>query len=104
MRRVLLSLVPAIWLGILGAAQAAVPVQTDWMTVLLGGRKVGHVQIDRERRGDILTTTQTLSLDLSRSGKPMQLGNMSQSLNQAGSATGTQPHAIPSRNAIGSPS
>ncbi|MGN2252661.1 transglutaminase family protein [Frateuria sp. GZRe12] len=80
MRRVLLSLVPAIWLGICGAAQAAVPVQTDWMIVLLGGRKVGHVQIDRERKGDILTTTQTLSLDLSRSGKPMHLGNMSQSV------------------------
>ncbi|MGN6283061.1 transglutaminase-like domain-containing protein [Frateuria sp.] len=80
MRRVLLSLVPAIWLGICGAAQAAVPAQTEWMTVLLGGRKVGHVQIDRVRDGDILTTTQTLSLDLSRSGKPMHLGNMSQSV------------------------
>ena len=80
MRRVLFSLVPAIWLGICVAAQAAVPVQTDWMTVLLGGRKVGHVQIDRERNGDILTTTQTLSLDLSRAGKPMHLGSMSQSV------------------------
>src|SRR5690349_7612611 len=80
MRRILLSLVPAIWLGICGAAQAATTVQTDWMTVLLGGRKVGHVEIDRERNGDILTTTQTLSLDLTRSGKPMHLGNMSQSV------------------------
>lgn len=80
MRRVLLSLVPAIWLGICGVVQAAVPVDSDWMTVLLGGRKVGHVQIDRERVGDILTTTQTLSLDLSRSGKPMHLGNMSRSV------------------------
>jgi hypothetical protein len=80
MRRVLLSLVPAFWLGICGAAHAAVPVQTDWMAVLLGGRKVGHIEIDRERHGDVLTTTQTLSLDLSRSGKPMHLGNMSRSV------------------------
>ena len=80
MRLLPLSLVPAIWLGICVPAHAAVAVQTDWMTVLLGGRKVGHVQIDRERSGDILTTTQTLSLDLSRAGKPLHLANMSRSI------------------------
>jgi hypothetical protein len=53
------------------------------MTVLLGGRKVGHIEIDRERSDGILTTTQTLSLDLSRSGKPMHLGNMSRSVEGA---------------------
>src|SRR5690349_4531257 len=79
MRRALLSLLPAVWLGICGAAHAA-PTQTDWMTVLLGGRKVGHIEVERERRGDVLTTTQTLVLDLSRAGKPMHLGNMSRSV------------------------
>lgn len=83
MRRVLLTLVPALWLGICAAAQAAAP-QTDWMTVLLGGRKVGHIQIEREREDAILTTTQTLALDLSRSGKPMHLGTMSRSLEGPG--------------------
>ncbi|SEI48196.1 transglutaminase-like domain-containing protein [Frateuria terrea] len=80
MRRILLALVPAFWLGTLGAAYATVPDQTDWMTVLLGGRKVGHIQIERERQDGILTTTQMLALDLSRSGKPMHLGNMSRSV------------------------
>lgn len=80
MRRVLLALVPAFWLCIPHAAHAAVPDHSDWMTVLLGGRKVGHIQVERERRDGILTTTQTLALDLSRSGKPMHLGNMSRSV------------------------
>lgn len=79
MRRVLLTLVPAVLLGICAAAHAAAP-QTDWMTVLLGGRKVGHIEIDRVRQGGVVTTTQTLALDLSRSGKAMHLGNTSQSV------------------------
>ncbi|NUR22468.1 transglutaminase-like domain-containing protein [Frateuria sp.] len=85
MRRVPLTLVPAFLVGIflLGtctAAHAGTAPQTDWMTVLLGGRKVGHLQIDRERKDGILTTTQTLALDLSRAGKPMHLGNLSRSV------------------------
>lgn len=84
MRRVLLALVPAFWLGTLSTAHATVPDQTDWMTVLLGGRKVGHIEIERERQEGILTTTQTLALDLSRSGKPMHLGNMSRSVEGPG--------------------
>jgi hypothetical protein len=81
MRRVLLVLLPAIWLGACGVLHADAPAtQTDWMTVLLGGRKIGHVEIERVRDGEILTTTQTLSLDLNRSGEPMHLGNMSRSV------------------------
>jgi hypothetical protein len=80
MRRVLFRLLPAIWLGLCGVVQADAPPRTDWMTVLLGGRKVGHIQIERERDNGILTTTQTLALDLSRAGKPMHLGNMSRSV------------------------
>jgi hypothetical protein len=80
MRRALIVLVPAIWLGICSSVHAGAPVQTDWMTVLLGGRKVGHIEIERERNNGVLTTTQTLALDLSRSGKPLHLGNMSRSV------------------------
>jgi hypothetical protein len=85
MRRVLLTLMPAfalgiVLLGVCTAAHASAPLQTDWMTVLLGGRKVGHLQVDRERKDGVLTTTQTLALDLSRAGKPMHLGNMSRSV------------------------
>jgi hypothetical protein len=77
MRRVLLTLVPVLLLGIRPAYAAP---QTDWMTVLLGGRKVGYLEIERERQDGVLTTTQTLALDLSRAGKPMHLGNMSRSV------------------------
>jgi Transglutaminase-like superfamily len=84
MRRDLLTLAPAIWLGICSAVHAGAPVRTDWMTVLLGGRKVGHIEIERERQHGVLTTTQTLALDLSRAGKPMHLGNMSRSVEGSG--------------------
>ncbi|HEV2621138.1 MAG TPA: transglutaminase-like domain-containing protein [Frateuria sp.] len=84
MRRVLLTLptllVGVFLLGSCTAAHAAAPLQTDWMTVLLGGRKVGHLQVDREGENGILVTTQTLALDLSRAGKPMHLANISRSL------------------------
>lgn len=84
MRRVLLSLVTAFWLCTCSAAHAALPAQTDWMAVLLGGRKVGHIEIERERKDGVLTTTQTLALDLSRSGKPIHLGNMDRSIEGSG--------------------
>src|SRR5690349_15010209 len=80
MRRVLFTLLPACWLGICSAAPVPLPNQTDWMTGVLGGRKVGHIEVERERQDGILTTTQTLALDLSRAGKPMHLGNMSRSM------------------------
>jgi len=54
--------------------------QTRWMTVLLGGRKIGHVEIVREHDGDKVTTTQTLSLEFSRAGSPLRLASMSRSI------------------------
>ena len=80
MRRVLLALVPALWLAMAPAARAAEPVQIDWMAVLLGGRKVGHIEVERSREGGVLTTTQTLAIDFSRAGKPLHLSNTSVSI------------------------
>lgn len=80
MRAVLFALLFACWLGSSAAMPAPVSDRTQWMTVLLGGRKVGHVQLDRVRQGDTVTTTQTLALDLSRAGQPLHLGNMSRSI------------------------
>ena len=80
MRRVLLGLVPVLWLAMAPGVRAAEPVQTDWMAVLLGGRKVGHIEVERARDGGVLTTTQTLAIDFSRAGKPLHLSNTSISI------------------------
>jgi transglutaminase-like putative cysteine protease len=47
---------------------AAPVTDTTWMTVLLGGRKIGHLRIDRTRDGNVVTTTQDLQIELDRSG------------------------------------
>ena len=65
------------------AAAQAVPAEstdTTWMSVLLGGRKIGHLRIDRENAGNTVTTTQTLSILLNRSGKTIPLSNMIRSV------------------------
>lgn len=54
--------------------------QTRWMSVLLGGRKIGHVEIVRQIAGDKITTTQTLELEFNRAGSPMRLASMSRSI------------------------
>ena len=56
---------------------ATAPSSSDetWMSVLLGGRKIGSLHIERQRDGQTVTTTQTLSVLLTRSGKSIPLGN-----------------------------
>ncbi|MCT7145080.1 hypothetical protein, partial [Salmonella enterica] len=46
------------------AQEGAPAVQTTWMTVLLGGRRIGHLRIDRARDGNVVTTTQDLQIVL----------------------------------------
>ena len=60
--------------------KSAQDTQTRWMTVLLGGRKIGHVEIVRQHDGHKITTTQTLSLEFSRAGSPLHLASMSRSI------------------------
>lgn len=56
------------------------PAETTWMTVLLNGRKIGHEEIQRQRVGDIVTTTQTLVMDIQRDQKAVPYTNSSQSV------------------------
>ncbi|MET0934710.1 MAG: transglutaminase-like domain-containing protein [Luteibacter sp.] len=44
-----------------------------WMTVLLDGRKVGNLQIDRDTSGDKVTTSQVLNFRLTRAHTPLLL-------------------------------
>src|SRR5579859_3332354 len=72
-----LSLCPV--LGPLARADTA-STDTTWMTVLLGGRKIGHLQIEHQRAGDIVTTTQTLVIELNRNGNGVPVGVMTRSV------------------------
>ena len=49
--------------------------EDTWMSVLLGGRKIGSLHVERQRDGRTVTTTQTLSILLTRNGKSIPLGN-----------------------------
>lgn len=42
--------------------------QTQWLTVLLSGRKVGHMRIEREFADDKVTTRQFMSFEMGRAG------------------------------------
>lgn len=53
---------------------------TTWMSVRLDGRRIGYLLIERQRSGNTITTTQTLALAFDRNGQPLQLGNMSRSI------------------------
>ncbi|HET6551977.1 MAG TPA: transglutaminase-like domain-containing protein [Dyella sp.] len=75
-----LSLCPAP--GLLARAQTA-SSDTTWMTVLLGGRKIGHLQIQHDRAGNVVTTTQDLVIELNRSGKSVPLGVLTRSVENA---------------------
>jgi hypothetical protein len=56
------------------------PSGVTWMTVLLNGRKIGHEEIRREQNGDIVTTTQTLVMDIERNHKAVPYINVSRSV------------------------
>lgn len=82
----------------LTARAETVPTDTRWMTVLLGGRKIGHLQIEHRRDGDIVTTTQALVIELNRNGSSVPLGVTTRSVE---SVTG-QPLAFYARSALSS--
>jgi hypothetical protein len=53
---------------------------TVWMTIQFADHKIGYLKTERVAAGGIVTTTQTLSLDLDRNGKHIRLGNMIRSM------------------------
>ncbi|NKJ23556.1 transglutaminase-like domain-containing protein [Dyella sp. SG609] len=69
---------------------------TTWMSVLLGGRKIGHLRIDRATAQGTVTTTQTLSILLNRSGKSIPLSNMIRSVE----STAGQPLGFSTRTSM----
>jgi transglutaminase-like putative cysteine protease len=91
----LLALCPA--LGLTARAET-VPADARWMTVLLGGRKIGHLQIEYRRDGDVVTTTQALVIQLDRNGNSFPLGVTTRSVE---STTG-QPLAFYARSTLSS--
>jgi len=53
-------------------AQAAPPHET-WISVLLGGRKIGNMQTVREEHGDRVVTTQRMQIEFDRAGTKVAL-------------------------------
>ncbi|MBE1161684.1 transglutaminase-like domain-containing protein [Dyella acidiphila] len=53
---------------------------TTWMTVMLNGRKIGQEEIQRQRAGDVVITTQTLLMDVKRNGRTVPYTNTSRSV------------------------
>lgn len=67
-------------LGTPAVATTVADQDTTWMAVLLGGRKIGHLQTTRERGGNVVTTTQTLSIALDRNGQVTPLDYVTRSI------------------------
>src|SRR5690242_18149551 len=88
--RLALCLVCAFVAPVRAQAPAAAPAtdpasspsanEDSWMSVLLGGRKIGSLHIERRRDGQSVTTTQTLAILLTRNGKSIPLGNTTRSV------------------------
>ena len=69
MRRLLALLV----LFALCACAHGAPAQETWMSVLLGGRKIGNMHTTRDVRDDRVVTTQQLRIELDRAGTRIAL-------------------------------
>ncbi|AIF48732.1 transglutaminase domain-containing protein [Dyella japonica] len=61
------------------AVDAAPATDTTWMTVLLAGRKIGHLRIDRSRDDHAVTTTQDLQIELDRGSGITPMGVLTRS-------------------------
>ncbi|MBA2079095.1 hypothetical protein PCA_11340 [Rhodanobacter sp. PCA2] len=57
------------------AVAAPADAEDTWMSVLLGGRKIGSLHVERQRDGRTVTTIQTLTILLTRNGKSIPLAN-----------------------------
>ena len=51
----------------------AAPAHETWMSVLLGGRKIGSMQTLREEHGDRVVTTQRMQIEFDRAGTKVAL-------------------------------
>lgn len=72
-----LSPAPAVHAGAPGSAPVT---DTTWMEVMLGGRKIGQLRIERVRDGMRVTTTQDLRIELNRGGRSIPVGVLTRSV------------------------
>lgn len=57
--------------------------QDTWMSVLLDGRKVGHLQVSRDTHGSRVVTRQALAMRMTRAGHPVPLSTSTTSVETA---------------------
>jgi len=58
---------------LLAATASGAPADDTWMSVMLDGRKIGHMHTTRVVEGDHVTTTQALNVELDRAGVKVAL-------------------------------
>lgn len=66
--------------AIAGPAARAAQTDTTWMAVMLGGRQIGHLRVDRVREATQVVTTQDLRIELHRSGKSIPVSVVTRSV------------------------
>lgn len=56
------------------AREVSIPAQgTTWMAVLMSGRKIGSIRMERSFDDSAVKTTQTISIELLRAGRPLHI-------------------------------
>ncbi|WP_266159357.1 transglutaminase-like domain-containing protein [Dyella silvatica] len=75
-----LTLCPAAVLRAAAPTTETAVSQTTWMSVRLGGRKIGHLEIEHVVDNNTVTNTQTLSIVLNRNGKTIPFSNISRTV------------------------
>lgn len=72
-----LSFAPVVAAGTVESGSSS---QTTWMTVMLAGRRIGHLRIDRVSDGKVVTTTQDLQLEINRAGRTVPMAVLTRSV------------------------
>jgi hypothetical protein len=68
-----MRLLAATAVSLISFAALAATQDDTWMSVQLGGRKIGNMHTTRQVRGEHVVTTQTLDIELDRAGSRMKL-------------------------------
>jgi len=84
--------------AIAGAMESGPTSTTTWMTVMLAGRRIGHLRIDRVNDGKVVTTTQDLQIEINRAGRTVPMAVLTRSVETLDS----QPLGFYSRSTLSS--
>ncbi|HEX6832816.1 MAG TPA: hypothetical protein VF132_04720, partial [Rudaea sp.] len=63
-------------LFVVSSTACAAPQDDTWMSITLGGRKIGSMHTTRSVQGDRVRTVQTMNLELERTGTKVGLGTV----------------------------